>query len=226
MAHIDLKTFMAFNNIKEVKVYDGTVNNSLILIDGELVSSTGSALNYVMPMEAFFVMNATAAKSRPVTFTPSMLSAGASRTRALSRAAFASAGVGNGMLRISASAEGSVSSCLLRVSDKASSAVRQGEDTRLLMDSETRPKAVVYTVADQTALDIQQIPSSVGRIPLGFYLAREGMNVTLSFDYAGSAWSGCVIVDSRTGTRTAIRAGKVTLNNVTSGSGVYYLERK
>ena len=226
MAHIDLKTFMAYNNIKEVKVYDGTVNNSLILIDGELVSSTGSALNYVMPMEAFFVMNATAATSRKVTFTPSMLSAGASRTRALSRAALASAGVGNGMLRISASAEGSVSSCLLRVSDKAGAAVRQGEDTRLLMDSETRPKAVVYTVADQTALDIQQIPSSVGRIPLGFYLAREGMNVTLSFDYAGSAWSGCVIVNSRTGTRTAISAGKVTLNNVTSGSGVYYLERK
>lgn len=226
MAHIDLKTFMAFNNIKEVKVYDGTVNNSLILIDGELVSSTGSALNYVMPMEAFFVMNATAVPSLTVTFTPSMLSAGASRTRALSRAALASAGVGNGMLRISASAEGSVSSCLLRVSDKAGAAVRQGEDTRLLMDSETRPKAVVYTVADQTALDIQQIPSSVGRIPLGFYLAREGMNVTLSFDYAGSAWSGCVIVDSRTGTRTAISAGKVTLNNVNSGSGVYYLERK
>lgn len=224
MAHIDLKTFMTYNNIGEVKVYDGTVNNSLILIDGELVSSTGSTLSYVMPMEAFFVMNATTATSRTVTFTPSMLSAGASRTRALSRAQ--AAGVGSGMLRISASAEGSVSRCLLRVSDKASAKVKRGEDTRLLMDSETRPKAVVYTVADKTALDIQQVPSSVSRIPLGFYLAKEGMSVTLSFDYAGSAWSGCVIVDSRTGARTAVSAGKVTLKNVTSGSGVYYLERK
>lgn len=224
MAHIDLKTFMTYNKIGEVKVYDGTVNNSLILIDGELVSSTGSTLSYVMPMEAFFVMNATTAISRTVTFTPSMLSAGASRTRALSRAQ--AAGVGSGMLRISASAEGSVSRCLLRVSDKASAKVKRGEDTRLLMDSETRPKAVVYTVADKTALDIQQVPSSVSRIPLGFYLAKEGMSVTLSFDYAGSAWSGCVIVDSRTGARTAVSAGKVTLKNVTSGSGVYYLERK
>lgn len=223
MAHINLASFMSYNGINEVKVYDGNVNNTLILIDGELVSSTGSSLEYILPMEAFFVMDNSTASTRQITFTQNMLSTGTVRTRAATRAS----SVENSLLRISASAGGTVSKCLVRIDGKADAGVRPGEDTRLLVEGDTCPAAVVYTVADGTALDIQQVPASVNRIPLGFYLRQEGMDVTLAFEGADSkVWQDYCLVDSRTGKQTDIQAGHVTLHQVESGNGVYYLERK
>ncbi len=58
VAHVYLASFMQKNGIGEVKVFDGNENNSLILVDGQLVSS-GSSLTYIKPMESFFVMNYT-----------------------------------------------------------------------------------------------------------------------------------------------------------------------
>lgn len=223
MAHINLASFMSYNGINEVKVYDGNVNNTLILIDGELVSSTGSLLESILPMEAFFVVNNSEMTTRQIAFTPDMLSTGTVRTRAATRAS----SVENSLLRISASAGGTVSKCLVRIDGKADAGVRLGEDTRLLVEGVTRPAAVVYTVADGTALDIQQVPASVDRIPLGFYLKQEGTDVTLTFEGADSkAWQGYYLVDSRSGKRTAIQTGRVILRNVQSGNGMYYLERK
>lgn len=221
MAHISVEAFMNINGIREIKVYDGTQNNSLVMIDGELISSNGNVVKYIKPMEAFFIMDETSATEREVKYTTSMLSQGDNRTRMASRSASVSM-PGKSMLRLTASVSGYDAQCLLRVSRKASEGVVSGEDTRLLIDGEAHPEVAVYTVADGEALDIQQIPATVTRVPLGFYLRSGKGDVELRFDYTDRLWQGWSLLDTQSGEHRSL-ANVINLKAVESGSTRYVL---
>ena len=220
VAHVDVAAFMRENGVSEIKVFDGTTNanNSLILIDGELVSSNGNTLKYIKPLEAFFVMNY---QGPAVTFTENMLTAGDATPT--TRASRASSSLGPSLF-LTASLGGTQSRALLRVSPAASAAVVPGEDTRLLLEGEAHPDVAIYTVADGQALDIQQVPADVDRIPLGFYLPDgDKADIRLTPEFTDPRWHDWWLVDLRTGQRRRLNTAAVTLHGVTSGSGQYAL---
>lgn len=217
VAHLNIAQFMSINGIGEIKVYDGNENNSLILMDGELVSTTGNTLKHIKPMEAFFVVDATAGTSKQIVFNADMLNAGGTDayTRSLPSDSF---------LRLSATLDGKTTHALLRVSPTASAGVIPGEDTKLLVESEARPAVAIYTVADGQALDIQQVPADVDRIPLGFYLPDgDKADIRLTPEFTAPRWHDWWLVDLRNGQRRRLNTAAVTLHGVTSGSGQYAL---
>ena len=213
VAHVNLASFMQQNGIGEVKVFDGNENNSLILVDGQLVSS-GSLLTYIKPMESFFVMNYT---GNEVTYTADMLTAGGeTRTR--------SAAPAPAVLRLAATLDGHTAHALLRVSPTASAGVAPGEDTKLLVEGEARPAVAIYTVADGRALDIQQVPADVRRIPLGFYLPGGGKaDIRLTPQFTDPEWSDWFLLDLRTGQRRRLTPAAIDLHDVENGSSRYVL---
>ena len=213
VAHVNLASFMNTNGISEVKVFDGNENNSLILVDGQLVSS-GSLLTYIKPMESFFVMNYA---GNEVTYTADMLTAGGeTRTRSASPAPAA--------LRLAATLDGHTAHALLRVSPTASAGVVPGEDTKLLVEGEARPAVAIYTVADGRALDIQQVPDDVRRIPLGFYLPGGGKaDIRLTPQFTDPEWSDWFLLDLRTGQRRRLTPAAIDLHDVENGSSRYVL---
>ena len=218
VAHVNLKLFMTQNGIKEIKVFDGNTNNSLILVDGELLSSNGNTLGYIKPMEAFFVMDYD---KEEVTYTADMLNSGSGTafTRSSTPAAHPPS-----PQRLTAALGGTQSHALLRVSPDASAGAVPGEDTRLLIEGEARPAVAVYTVADGQALDIQQVPGGPATIPLGFYLRDGGKaDIRLTLDFTGSQWTDWFLVDQHTGQRRRITHTTLTLNGVENGSGQYAL---
>ena len=219
VSHLDLKEFMTKNGISEVKLYDGNTYNPLILIDGQLVSLDSETSGYAKPMEAFFVTTNSKAASETFAFTSKMQTATSGTTSAQSRSGSVSA---SQMLRLTASVSGYDAQCLLRVSRKASEGVVSGEDTRLLIDGEAHPEVAVYTVADGEALDIQQIPAEVTRVPLGFYLRSGKGDVELRFDYTDRLWQGWSLLDTQSGERRSL-ANVINLKAVESGSTRYVL---
>lgn len=222
MAHIDLTTFMQVNGINEVKVWNGTTNNSLVLADGELLSANGTEVRYIKPMEAFFVVDGTAGTSKAITYDAHMLSPGDSRARAATRSAAPSRP--GTALRLAATRDGHTAHALLRVSHGASADVVPGEDTQLLVEGEARPAVAVYTVAGGRALDIQQVPEGPAVIPLGFYLPDGGKaDIRLTLDFTDPQWTDWFLVDRRTGQRQRITHTTITLRGVESGSGQYAL---
>lgn len=219
VAHLNIAQLMRVNGIGEIKVYDGNENNSLILMDGELVSTTGNTLKHIKPMEAFFVVDATAGTSKQIVFNADMLNAGGTDayTRSLPSDPF---------LRLSATLDGHTTHALLRVSPTASAGVIPGEDTKLLVESEARPAVAIYTVADGQALDIQQVPDDVRRIPLGFYLPDGGSaDIRLKADFTDPQWHDWFLLDLRTGQRRRLNTATLTLEDVRNGSGQYALTR-
>ena len=214
VAHVNLASFMQRNGIGEVKVFDGNENNSLILVDGELLSASGNEVQYIKPMESFFVMNYTGYE---VTYTADMLTAGGeTRTRSASPAPAA--------LRLAATLDGHTAHALLRVSPTASAGVVPGEDTKLLVEGEARPAVAIYTVADGRALDIQQVPADVRRIPLGFYLPGGGKaDIRLTPQFTDPQWSDWFLLDLRTGQRRRLTPAAIDLHDVENGSSRYVL---
>lgn len=93
----------------------------------------------------------------------------------------------------------------------------------LLLESEDLPEVAVYTVADGKALSIHY-PTSVTRILVGFFMKSEG-RVELSFQTQGNDWGGWRFVDSQTGKRYSLTEN-ITLDDVASGSGRFYLEKE
>lgn len=223
MAHIDIKNFMQVNQIKEVKVWNGTTNNSLILADGELLSATGNEISFIKPMEAFFVVSHTAGNQLDIKFNTNMLSIGDQRSRATTRTASAPSAHGPSLF-LTAALDGTQARALLRVSPSASASVVPGEDTRLLLESEARPDVAVYTVADGQALDIQQVPADVDRIPLGFYLPDgDKADIRLTPEFTDPRWHDWWLVDLRTGQRQRLTKATLTLHDVANGTGQYAL---
>ena len=220
LAHVDIAQLMGQNGISEIKVYDGNTNNSLILVDGELVSTTGNTLKYLKPLEAFFVVYKDGASGdKDLTFAPGMFSQG---TVAFTRSA--APALPSAALRLTASRDGHEAHALLRIADDASADVVPGEDTQLLVEGEARPAVAVYTVAGGRALDIQQRPGGPATIPLGFYLPGGGKaDIRLTLDFTDPQWTDWFLVDQRTGQRQRITHTTLTLHDVESGSGQYVL---
>lgn len=231
VSHLNLSAFMSVNNISEVKLFDSEniTNNSLILIDGELISNAGGYVQRnIMPMEAFFARtpDGTRQKALTINFEGQMLTnePGTSGSpSAITRASRASSSLGPSLF-LTASLGGTQSRALLRVSPAASAAVVPGEDTRLLLEGEARPDVAIYTVADGQALDIQQVPADVDRIPLGFYLpGGDKADIRLTPEFTDPRWHDWWLVDLRTGQRRRLTTATITLHGVTSGSGQYAL---
>lgn len=227
VSYLNLSAFMSANGISEVKLFDGTTNtnNSLILIDGELVSNAGGYVRRnVMPMEAFFVMtpDGQAKREMTVTFNANMQTTDAGTTSAVTRSL-----PSDSFLRLSATLDGKTTHALLRVSPTASAGVIPGEDTKLLVESEARPAVAIYTVADGQALDIQQVPDDVRRISLGFYLPDGGSaDIRLKADFTDPQWHDWFLLDLRNGQRRRLNTATLTLEDVRNGSGQYALTRE
>ena len=218
-SHIDIQKFMETNGISEIKVYDGNNNNSLILIDGQLMSANGDNVSYIKPMEAFFVTSNSKGTTLQVTFNEEMLSEGGT-PHAFTR----SASPAPAALRLAATLDGHTAHALLRVSPTASAGVAPGEDTKLLVEGEARPAVAIYTVADGRALDIQQVPADVRRIPLGFYLPGGGKaDIRLTPQFTDPEWSDWFLLDLRTGQRRRLTPAAIDLHDVENGSSRYVL---
>ena len=224
-AHVNIQQLMTQNGINEIKVYDGNEHNTLVLADGQLLSSTGNAVTTLKPYEAFFVAYGNnAANKGTLSFNANMLGQGENPvyTRSAGSTALPKA-----TLRLHATLNGQTAHALLRVSASASAAALPGEDTKLLVEGEARPAVAVYTVADGRALDIQQVPQGVDRIPLGFYLPDGGeADIRFRADFTDPQWHDWWLQDLRTGQRQRLTTATITLKDVRNGSGQYVLVRR
>ena len=224
-AHVNIQQLMTQNGISEIKVYDGNEHNTLVLADGQLLSSTGNAVTTLKPYKAFFVAYGNnAANKGTLSFNANMLGQGENPvyTRSAGSTALPKA-----TLRLHATLNGQTAHALLRISASASAAALPGEDTKLLVEGEARPAVAVYTVADGRALDIQQVPQGVDRIPLGFYLPDGGeADIRFRADFTDPQWHDWWLQDLRTGQRQRLTTATLTLKGVRNGSGQYVLVRR
>ena len=223
MTHLDIKKFLAANqsNVSAVEVYDGTQYVAITCDDqGNLFSTLEETPTMVAPMEAVFVQAKTAGTSLSLDLTKEMFHQKgiSSRTRA-SRSGYAHS---KGSLRMKATVSGESSSCILLCSSRYADAYRTSEDITALIDNDAKPAVAIFTVADRKALSIQRMRSAT-RIPVGFYLKQTG-NVSLAFDASDDIWSGWRLKDKQTGRSYPLK-GRITLDNVSTGSGRFFLEK-
>lgn len=207
MAHINIEKFLDANpSVSSVKVYK----------DGQYVDITSSnvAGAQIAPMQAVF-LTATAAGTRlPITLSEDMLEQGKPSTRLTRRMA--------NQVRLTATSNRHSASCVVVSSSSGNDKFNSREDVTLLVGSEEGSGVAVYTIADGKALSIQRMRSAT-RIPVGFYLKRTG-NVSLAFDASDNIWSGWRLKDKQTGRSYPLK-GRITLHNVSTGSGRFFLEK-
>lgn len=209
MSHINIKKFLAENNpsVTSVKVYKG----------GEYVDITNDNVTteaQIAPMQAVFLAMDNVGTDCRVTLTEDMLEQGNKQTtfvRTLPK-----------QLKLRATANGYTASCTVALSSAANDNYDSHEDAVLLVGSEEGSGVAVFTAADGKALSIQRLRSAT-RIPVGFYLKQTG-NVSLTFDASDNTWNGWELKDEQTGSSYPID-GKITLNNVSTGSGRFFLEK-
>ena len=223
MTHLDIKEFLTANptNVNAVEVYDGTQYVAITCDDqGNLISTLEETPTMVAPMEAVFVQAKNAGTSLSLNLTKEMfhLKGKSLRTRA-SRSGYAHS---KGSLRMKATVSGESSSCILLCSSRYADAYRTSEDITALIDNDAKPAVAIFTVADRKALSIQRMRSAT-RIPVGFYLKQTG-NVSLAFDASDDIWSGWRLKDKQTGRSYPLK-GRITLDNVSTGSGRFFLEK-
>lgn len=226
MAHVDIQKFLKKNEnvlTSEVKVYDGTTLNSEIKADGQLLSSSGDAYAYIAPMQSVFVTakDKNEQGSITVTFTEDMLTQKPG-DKVRSRAVLS--GIQQKGIRITATDGETESRCLLLKRSGATDACRAGEDAEVLIDPATAPGVVVFTVADDKALDIQQFRAAE-RIPLGFVVKEKSARATLKFSFTEKEWNGWVLKDTETGKRYDLKTGNIVIGNLKSNIGRLYLEK-
>lgn len=225
MAHVDIQMFLEENESvlsQEVKVYDGNTLNSEIKADGTLLSSSGDAYAYIAPMQSVFVTAKDNEQgSITVTFTEDMLT---QKPEDKVRSRAVSSGIQQKGIRITATDGETESRCLLLKRSGATDACRAGEDAEVLIDPATAPGVVVFTVADDKALDIQQFQTAK-RIPLGFVVKEEVTGTTLKFSFAEKEWNEWVLKDTETGKSYDLKAESVFVGNLKSNVGRLYLEK-
>lgn len=224
MAHVNIQKFLKRNEsvlTGEVKVYDGNTLNSEIKVNDELVSSSNNNYTHIAPMQSVFVTANEEAASVTVTFTADMLE---QMPDDKMRSRSVSAEVQQKGIRITATDGVLESRCLLLKRPGTTDAYRAGEDTEVLIDPATAPGVVVFTVADDKALDIQQFQTAK-RIPLGFVVKEEVTGTTLKFSFAEKEWNGWVLKDTETGKSYDLKAGSVFVGNLKSNVGRLYLEK-
>lgn len=212
MAHINIKKFLEANSeanssVSSVKVYK----------DGQYVDITSSNVAngaQIAPMQAVFLETEAEGTSYSVNLTEDMLEQGNSSgalTRALPE-----------QLELLVTASGHTASCFVTLSSTANDSYDSREDALLLVGNEEGSGVAVFTAADGKALSIQRMKSAT-RIPVGFYLKQTG-NVSLTFDDSDNAWNGWKLKDEQTGRSYPLK-GKITLDNVSTGSGRFFLEK-
>lgn len=209
MSHINIKKFLAENNpsVTSVKVYKG----------GEYVDITNDNVTteaQIAPMQAVFLAMDNVGTNSSVRLTEDMLEQGNKQTtfvRTLPK-----------QLKLRATANGYTASCTVALSSAANDNYDSHEDAVLLVGSEEGSGVAVFTAADGKALSIQRLRSAT-RIPVGFYLKQTG-NVSLTFDASDNTWNGWKLKDEQTGRSYPIN-GRITLNDVSTGSGRFFLEK-
>ena len=207
MAHINIKKFLDANpSVSSVKVYKG----------GQYVDITGInvAGAQIAPMQAVFLTATAAGTQLDITLSEDMLEQGKPSTRLTRRMA--------NQVRLTATSNRHSASCVVVSSSSGNDKFNSREDVTLLVGSEEGSGVAVYTIADGKALSIQRMRSAT-RIPVGFYLKRTG-NVSLAFDASDNIWSGWRLKDKQTGRSYPLK-GRITLHNVSTGSGRFFLEK-
>lgn len=213
MAHINIQKFLDANkeSIEAAYVY---VNNDYQAIQANGVSTRADATTQLAPMQAMFVKTKVSGKSTVVRLSYDMLEQRTSVAGSSIRKS------GFSPLYLSARVNRQTASCVV-----LSSNTRMGNHSKnasLLLDEEANPEVAVYTVADGKALSIQRMRSAT-RIPVGFYLKQTG-NVSLTFDASDDIWNSWRLKDQQTGRSYPLK-GKITLDNVSTGSGRFFLEK-
>lgn len=206
MAHINIEKFLNANSsVSSVKVYK----------DGQYVDITSSnvAGAQIAPMQAVF-LTATAGTRLHITLSEDMLEQGKPSTRLTRRMA--------NQVRLTATSNRHSASCVVVSSSSGNDKFNSREDVTLLVGSEEGSGVAVYTIADGKALSIQRMRSAT-RIPVGFYLKQTG-NVNLAFDASDDIWNSWRLKDKQTGRSYPLK-GKITLYNVSTGSGRFFLEK-
>lgn len=223
MTHLDIKKFLAANqtNVSAVEVYDGTKYVAITCDDqGNLISTLEETPTMVAPMEAVFVQAINEGTKLSLNLTKEMFhQKGKSSLTRASRSGYAHS---KGSLRMKATVSGESSSCILLCSSRYADAYRTSEDITALIDNDAKPAVAIFTVADRKALSIQRMRSAT-RIPVGFYLKQTG-NVSLTFDASDNTWNGWKLKDKQTGRSYPLK-GRITLDNVSTGSGRFFLEK-
>lgn len=208
MAHINIKKFLAKNTgVTCVKIYQ---NGKYVDINNNNAAEAAQ----IAPMQAVFLLTATAGTQLGITLSEDMLEQGKSSTRLTRRMA--------NQVRLTATSNRHSASCVVVSSSSGNDKFNSREDVTLLVGSEEGSGVAVYTIADGKALSIQRMRSAT-RIPVGFYLKRTG-NVSLAFDASDNIWSGWRLKDKQTGRSYPLK-GRITLDNVSTGSGRFFLEK-
>ena len=208
MSHINIKKFLAENSsVTSVKVYKG---GGYVDITND--NATDAA--QIAPMQAVFLTTATAGKQLRIKLSEDMLEQGKPSTRLTRRMA--------NQVRLTATSNRHSASCVVVSSSSGNDKFNSREDVTLLVGSEEGSGVAVYTIADGKALSIQRMRSAT-RIPVGFYLKQTG-NVSLTFDASDNTWNGWKLKDEQTGRSYPIN-GRITLNDVSTGSGRFFLEK-
>ena len=207
MAHINIKKFLAKNTgVTCVKIYQ---NGKYV----DIINNNVADAAQIAPMQAVF-LTATEGTSLRVTLSEDMLEQGSSSTK-LTREM-------PDQMRLTATSNGHSASCTIVSSSSGNDNYNSREDATLLIGSEEGTGVAVYTIADGKALSIQRMKSAT-RIPVGFYLKQAG-NVNLAFDASDDIWNSWRLKDQQTGRSYPIN-GRITLNDVSTGSGRFFLEK-
>lgn len=208
MAHINIEKFLEKNpSVSSVKVYK----------DGQYVDITLSNVTdgaQIAPMQAVFLETEAEGYSYSVNLTEDMLEQGKPSTRLTRRMA--------NQVRLTATSNRHSASCVVVSSSSGNDKFNSREDVTLLVGSEEGSGVAVYTIADGKALSIQRMKSAT-RIPVGFYLKQAG-NVNLAFDASDDIWNSWRLKDKQTGRSYPLK-GRITLYNVSTGSGRFFLEK-
>lgn len=207
MAHINIKKFLAKNTgVTCVKIYQ---NGEYV----DIINNNVADAAQIAPMQAVF-LTATAGTRLRITLSEDMLEQGKSSTRLTRRMA--------NQVRLTATSNRHSASCVVVSSSSGNDKFNSREDVTLLVGSEEGSGVAVYTIADGKALSIQRMKSAT-RIPVGFYLKQAG-NVNLAFDASDDIWNSWRLKDQQTGRSYPLK-GKITLDNVSTGSGRFFLEK-
>lgn len=217
MSYIDVEKFLSNNSSNVSAIKFGETDNT--------VTSSKAGGIQIAPMQAFYVVaSASNLKELIITYTQDMFvqPSANSATTASRSVSVPSAGE----MKISATLEGSVSTCSLVLSPGASDSYSAKEDVISLIDEDFLPKVKVYTVADKRALDIQKM-NKAKHVDLGFVVKDGTQNAEITLNY-GSNWKGWTLVDKQTGNRYELNGNTVSVNAgaLKSNDSRFYLEKQ
>ena len=226
MSHIDISEFMKENpGVKSVQVYDGNSSNSTIKADGQLLSN-GVGYTRIAPMQSFFITIESPSASQSVRFTEAML-VSAPGTENKLKSTVVPVQPDPASLFLTASAGQAESNALIRWNPMADKKYVAGEDAGILIDNEVRPSVALFSIADEKALDIQQLDDAA-EILLGFYL-RTPADVSLSVRKTENGeWTGWNLFDAEKGLQYSLDTPETTivLGNLSTNVGRFYLRKE